>query len=135
MVLILTSSCALALGSPGETHAPVPEFRFNPESSVVLNLDVDGQEPTTEPVKPAFGDAGSIRGQVGGSIASDFNDVNLYLLRGSVSWFIIDGVSVDLEADVGYVQQSEGSNGVGGGASFLFRWHVIRKPTWSFYGE
>ena len=135
MFQILFGSCFLAISNVDAPVAITGPFQFQPESAVSLDLSLDDDESAVAVDKPAFGEQGSVRGQFGATIASDFNDTNLFLVNGSVSWFILDGFSVDLELDAGYVNQSEAGNGVGGGAGVMIRWHMIRKPTWSFYGE
>ena len=102
---------------------------------MALDLASVGEDSVPTVDAPAFGDQGTIRGQLGGTFASNFNDINLFLVNGSVSWFVLDGLSVDLELNAGYVNQSEGDDGVGGGAGLMIRWHMVRQPAWSFYGE
>lgn len=91
--------------------------------------------PKAEALPTKFGDPGTVRIQVGASGAYDFDDVTLVLSRVSVSLFIFEGLSLDLEGDLGYIGQSEGSDGIGGGVTLLTRWHFIRKETWSIYGD
>ena len=135
MFTLLAGSCSLVLAHVDGPGLTLPPFRFNPESAIALDLTSVDDHPEAGIDKPAFGDQGTVRGQLGGSIASNFNDINLFRVNGSVSWFVLDGFSVDLELDAGYVNQSEGDDGVGGGAGLMIRWHMVRQPTWSFYGE
>lgn len=133
-VITLTCCGLIAVGSAA-ADAMASTFRFQPESSLPLVLDDPEVEIAAVDVRPDFGAQGTVRFQVGGSASSNFNDVSLLQARTSVSWFIVDGVSVDFEADFGAVIQPDTQNGVGGGASFMFRWHMLRKDTWSLYGE
>jgi hypothetical protein len=111
-------------------------FEFRPEGSVPVSLAYQSEEvPVAEEIPPEFGDAGSVRVQVGATGAYDFDDVTMALARTSVSLFIIKGLSLDLEADFGYLGQSEGEDGVGVGFTMLTRWHFLRRETWSLYGE
>lgn len=133
-VLSLTCCGLIAVGS-ASADAMASTFRFQPESSLTLVLDDPAANIDAVDVGPEFGAQGTVRFQVGGSASSNFNDLSLLQARTSVSWFIVDGVSVDVEADFGGVFQPDTRNGVGGGASFIFRWHLLRKDTWSLYGE
>lgn len=133
-VITLTCCGLIAVGSAA-ADAMASTFRFQPESSLPLVLDDPEVEIAAVDVRPDFGAQGTVRFQVGGSASSNFNDVSLLQARTSVSWFIVDGVSVDFEADFGAVIQPDTQDGVGGGASFMFRWHMLRKDTWSLYGE
>ena len=75
-------------------------FEFRPEGSVPVSLAYQSEEaPVAEEIPPEFGDAGSVRVQVGASGAYDFDDVTMALARTSVSLFIFKGLSLDLEAD------------------------------------
>lgn len=127
--------CGLIVVGSAASDAMASTFRFQPESSLPLVLDDATPEIEEVAARPEFGAQGTVRFQVGGSVSSNFNDVSLLQARTSVSWFIVDGVSVDFEADFGAVIQPDTQDGVGGGASFMFRWHMLRKDTWSFYGE
>ena len=128
-------ACTVALAMSGNA-ANGHDFVFHPEGGVALNLAGSAAEGAVpDSIAPKFADAGSVRMQVGGMGAYDFDDVSTGLAIVSVSYFILDGLSLDVEAEFGYIGQSEGDDGVGGGTTFLVRWHAIREPTWSIYGE
>ena len=112
------------------------DFAFRPEVAPTLSLASTFQEvPESKAIAVEFGEVGTIRWQFGAMGAYDFDDVTLGLALTSVSFFIVDGLSLDVEADFGYIGQSEGEDGVGGEVVLLTRWHFIRGSTWSLYGE
>jgi len=79
-----------------------------------------------------FGAAGSWRWQVlgGGGIGTD--SISNGQLGAGVSWFVVDDLSIDVQVNADYFNQS-GPSAWGGDVELLFRWHFIARDTWSIY--
>jgi lipid A 3-O-deacylase len=147
--IILTVETA-ALAAPAVDHvAPLGAthvssgFRFDPTASTTLSLGAIDEQPATAPTtqpatQPAsdFGNAGTQRWMItaGGGIDDDSN--TLWLLGGSIEWFIADDLSLDLGVNAMYFDQ-EGDNAFGGGITLLVRWHFWKNHanTISIYGD
>ncbi len=123
-------------------HAPAfadgLDFQFQPREAFATHTISEETETDLlkpEKILPRFGDAGTVRYSVGIVGANNFNDISLILARVSLEMFVIDGVSVGVEGDFGYIGQSIGEDGIGGGISMRARWHFLRRDRWSVYGD
>lgn len=85
-----------------------------------------------------FGLAGSWRWAVysGGAfdIQSDGEQYNVHL---AASYFFVDGFNVNLEIGGLYFDEPDrfGADSGGFNSNLLFRWHFLRKETWSIYAD
>ena len=127
-------------------------FAFDPTAIDAGSLDADGasdRAPSTGAraaapssgslqaaaearVSPRFGAAGSWRWQIlgGGGIGTD--SISNAQLGAGVSWFVVDDLSIDVQANGDYFSQS-GPSAWGGDVELLFRWHFLARDTWSLY--
>lgn len=129
---------AVVFFTVNEAHANALHFQFRPLSgSCITTARAVSQEapPKPEKILPDFGDAGTTRFSVGIAGADNFDDFAMVLARVSIELFVIDGVSVGIEGDVGYIGQSVGDDGVGAGVSIRARWHFLRRECWSMYAD
>lgn len=81
---------------------------------------------------PRFGAAGSWRWQIlgGGGIGTD--SISNAQLGAGVSWFVVDDLSIDVQVNADYFNQS-GPSAWGADVELLFRWHFLARDTWSLY--
>jgi hypothetical protein len=79
-----------------------------------------------------FGAAGSWRWQIlgGGGIGTD--SISNGQVGAGVSWFVVDDLSIDVQVNADYFNQS-GPSAWGGDVELLFRWHFLARDTWSIY--
>lgn len=113
---------------PGEWCA----FSFDPSVIDAGALD-EGRAPAPAAKAPArFGAAGSWRWQIlgGGGIGTD--SISNGQLGAGISWFVVDDLSIDVQVNGDYFNQS-GPSAWGGDVELLFRWHFIARDTWSLY--
>jgi len=123
------------------------DFHFDPTAilgSPQTPPDDSGDEDVTEAgtiesvrVIEPFGAKGSWRWTIQGAYGQDLRDVDtdILLLGGGLTYFFIDGLSINAEFNGMYFAQGEGDNAGGFNFNLLFRWHFIRKRTWSIYGD
>jgi lipid A 3-O-deacylase len=106
-----------------------------------INFGVLADEPEEEapemelrPARKRFGAKGSRRWslQAGYGVEGKERDNSLALGGAGVSWFIADGLSLDLELNGMKFNQS-GDDGWGANLNLLFRWHFINERDWSMY--
>jgi hypothetical protein len=93
----------------------------------------DASRVTAAPVGSSrFGAAGSWRWQIigGGGIGTD--SISNGQLGAGVSWFVVDDLSIDVQVNADYFNQS-GPSAWGGDVELLFRWHFLARDTWSLY--
>lgn len=93
----------------------------------------DASRPATAPAATSrFGAAGSWRWQIigGGGIGTD--SISNAQLGAGVSWFVVDDLSIDVQVNGDYFDQS-GPSAWGGDVELLFRWHLLARDTWSVY--
>jgi opacity protein-like surface antigen len=100
---------------------PTPEAQANPD-----------QQATPRP----FGEQDTWRWYVQGGLGLDVQDAGnqIYLLGGGVSYFIVDGLSLNLELN-GLAVNQVGDDALGLGLTFLARFHFLNRPRWSMYAE
>ena len=84
-----------------------------------------------------FGTKGQTRWYTQGALATTLDRVEseprrFGLVGAGLSKFFIDGHSVNLELNTIYFEQP-GNNAVGLNLALLGRWHIVRKPNWSFF--
>ncbi len=98
---------------------PTPEIQANPD-----------------PPPPPFGKQDSWRWYVQGGLGLDISDASnqIYLLGGGVSYFVVDGLSLNLELN-GLAVNQLGDDALGLGLTFLARFHFLNRPNWSMYAE
>jgi len=89
--------------------------------------------------KNPFGLAGSWRWAVYSGGAFDVSrDGEQYNVHVAASYFFVDGFNMNLEIGGMYFDEPNrsGSDDSGGiNANLLFRWHFLRKETWSLYAD
>lgn len=92
--------------------------------------------PPTEAVevRRKFGDAGMVTFNVFGDFATDFDDAYLGGVQLGISWFFIDGLSLDVQLEQYGISQ-DGPNAYAIGPALLFRWHFLSYETWSLYAD
>jgi len=146
---------SVGVGVPGADSSPPRladlaemDCRFSlvaAEPGASLGMLADAQEeeeeqsaeapsPTDYRRPPRYGREGSSRWRVQGAYGGSAQDHDDTFGLGGVgfSHFIADGVSLDLELNgMFFHQEIEDATGVN--ASLLFRWHFIRKRSWTMY--
>lgn len=93
-------------------------------------------KPGEQAPPPPFGEQGTWRWYVQGGLGLDVSDASnqTYLLGGGVSYFIVDGLSLNLELN-GLAVNQVGDDALGLGLTFLARFHFLNRPRWSMYAE
>ena len=81
---------------------------------------------------PRFGSAGSWRWQIVGGGGTGTDSISNAQLGAGVSWFVVDDLSIDVQVNADYFNQS-GPSAWGGDVELLFRWHFLARDTWSLY--
>ncbi len=115
---------ALDEGAPGDGGASAARAGAAPS---------DASRMTAAPAgSTRFGAAGSWRWQVlgGGGIGTD--SISNGQFGAGVSWFVVDDLSIDVQVNADYFNQS-GPSAWGGDVELLFRWHFLARDTWSLY--
>ena len=121
---------------PGYAHEIHFQFRPLATASIcVANDETEIPKVEAKEIRPSFAQAGTARYSFGIVGADNFDDITMVLARVSIEMFVIDGVSVGVEGDVGYLGQSVGDDGFGGGVSIRARWHFLRREAWSMYAD
>ena len=126
----------------GTSHAASPET----DALAILRQDRDaGVEDGSESASSAsstaansavgYGAAGSRRWVIGGMVASDLVDEKMIFLRGGLEWFPIEGFSIGLEADLGWVGQDAGDDAGLFGLGVMMRWHFLQYERWTMYAD
>ena len=119
---------------PGEWCA----FTFDPSLIDAGALDGDRVRDTPDapasaaPAAPRFGSAGSWRWQIVGGGGTGTDSISNAQLGAGVSWFVVDDLSIDVQVNADYFNQS-GPSAWGGDVELLFRWHFLARDTWSLY--
>ena len=88
--------------------------------------------PVAAPAAPRFGAAGSWRWQILGGGGTGTDSISNAQLGAGVSWFVVDDLSIDVQVNADYFNQS-GPSAWGGDVELLFRWHFLARDTWSLY--
>jgi len=88
--------------------------------------------PAAAPAAPRFGAAGSWRWQILGGGGTGTDSISNAQLGAGVSWFVVDDLSIDVQVNADYFNQS-GPSAWGGDVELLFRWHFLARDTWSLY--
>lgn len=104
-----------------------------------VGASAPGQSPATasppagaSAARRAFGTSGSWRWNVLGGWGTDADGTAQVQFGGGVSWFVVDHLSIDVQADVDYFSQ-DGPEAWGGDVELLLRWHFLARETWSVY--
>ena len=98
--------------------------------------DADTTPDDTPPEVAKFGAEGSMRWTVlGGFGAQVVEPRNKEAFLGlGLQYYIVDGFAFAPQVKMwGFFQSGE--DAVGGSLDILFQWHIIRKETWSFFGD
>jgi hypothetical protein len=110
-------------------------FTFDPSTQESAASPSPATAPADiKPAAKAFGDVGSTRWNIIGSVASNFKDAVTPQVSLSLSYFIMPNVSLDPQINVLYAGQ-DGEDAFGAGFGLLFRWHFVHHETWSIYVE
>lgn len=119
------------------THDPGDEYpTFDLDWLQAADTDDTKATPGAgTPAVPEFGAKGSMRWTIQGGWGIDVHGSNQEVQGGaSLQYFIVDGFCFAPQVNLwGFFQ--EGGNSFGGSLDLLFQWHMIRKPTWSLYGD
>jgi hypothetical protein len=97
-----------------------------------VRQDTASAPGTAAPSSRRFGAAGSWRWQVLGGGGTGTDGISNAQLGAGISWFVVDDLSIDVQANADWFDQS-GANAWGGDVELLFRWHFIARDTWSLY--
>ncbi|HMN97004.1 MAG TPA: acyloxyacyl hydrolase [Phycisphaerales bacterium] len=90
--------------------------------------------PVEQPLKLRFGAADSMRLNILGAYANDFDDASQASAGVGFSWFFVDDLSLDLEfLGAGIFQPGPDTAAFNG--NLLFRWHAVSRERWSLYFE
>lgn len=109
-------------------------FAFDPSVIDAGALDESGQASAAAAAAaaPRFGAAGSWRWQILGGGGTGTDSISNAQLGVGVSWFVVDDLSIDVQVNADYFNQS-GPSAWGGDVELLFRWHFLARDTWSLY--
>ncbi|MSR19046.1 MAG: acyloxyacyl hydrolase [Phycisphaerales bacterium] len=80
-----------------------------------------------------FGEEGSWRVNLLAGYMNNLDGIQSEQVLLGFSWFCLSGFSVDAQLNGQYFQQDISGNTGGGGADILFRWHFVRRDTFSVY--
>ena len=130
----------------GDTYGEIGDwcaFAFDPRVIDAGMLDTDRAQATANasgsaapaaaaPAAPRFGAAGSWRWQILGGGGTGTDSISNAQLGAGVSWFVVDDLSIDVQVNADYFNQS-GPSAWGGDVELLFRWHFLARDTWSLY--
>jgi hypothetical protein len=143
------STISLLLAAAASTGVPnpvAPDFttvaRLQPEFAPAhadLNLSFgavqDAPEPLPDPAPTAqpFGTAHSTRWTLQGAYGFEpEHGSQMMLLGGGISYFLAEGFSINFELMGGGFWQT-GPTAAGVNFNLLFRWHFLRKETWTIF--
>lgn len=144
----LTAPAAAAV-APQDTiadvHAPLefdPHLTLDVVSPAMLQDDPPASASSssngwiTKDAAPAFGTKGSLRLNFHGGYAFQPDDTSDSLALGgaSVSYFMIDNLSMDFELNGLYIWEGDDSTS-GFNFNIMLRYHVIARDAWSIYLE
>jgi len=151
LITSLVLSSVLTTDAGSGQPAPVPDLlprpavqcRFDPAADaapVNLGLLSDaGETPVATPPAPhrriePYGVEGSTRWNIHGAGAVQFDegDHTIALFGLGLSHFIADGLSLDLELNALFINQSI-ENTEAANLNLLFRWHFIRERQWTMF--
>ena len=137
----ITPQCVCALLVAGGDALPEPRF------SELIQLELSPAPPAARQaaegtpsgipsvgVKP-FGTKDTWRWNIHGGFGAQVKELennHLGLLGGGLSYFVVQDLSLELEASLLYISQI-GNDAVGGNLSLLARWHFHAEETWSLY--
>lgn len=107
-------------------------FSFDPSVIHAGALDESGPAREGSTAARRFGAAGSWRWQILGGGGTGTDSISNAQLGAGVSWFVVDDLSIDVQANADYFNQS-GPSAWGGDVELLFRWHFLARDTWSLY--
>lgn len=107
-------------------------FSFDPSVVDAGALDGSARAREGSAAAPRFGAAGSWRWQILGGGGTGTDSISNAQFGAGVSWFVVDDLSVDVQANADYFDQS-GPSAWGGDVELLFRWHFLARDTWSLY--
>lgn len=141
-------SVSLATTSPAAPSAHIDAARTNEPAPVRLTHGQSCDAPIIasaassvqfgmlddhQPV-PTFGAEGSWRFQIqaGGAFEPKRTRNKAGFGGVGVSYFLLEGLSMDFELN-GYYFSQRGNDTGGGNFNLLFRWHFVSEPTWSLY--
>ena len=141
-----TSWVLAAAASTGVPDSVVPDFSslarlepvFAPENldlGIALAAVQDTPEVLPEPVHlvEPFGAAHSVRWTLQGAYGFEPEESSQFFLFGAgISYFLTEGFSVNFELMGGGFWQP-GPDAAGLNFSILFRWHFIRRETWTIF--
>lgn len=133
--MVPTCPLVLAIVTAGASPPAGDPPQLAEATSLLWTMPPAG-EPVPVATRPPFGAKNSWRWNLMGGFGVDLRDPRntLGLLGGGVSYFIVDGLSLELEFNVIYYDQ-HGADAVGFNFNFLGRWHYFRRERLSLYAE
>ncbi|MCH2132297.1 MAG: acyloxyacyl hydrolase [Phycisphaerales bacterium] len=135
---LASSLSTLRVAPAAFQDAPAADEVSSVNAGQFQSADSDDDKATLEAADaavPEFGAEGSMRWTIHGGYGIDVHGTNQEVMGGlGLQYFIVDGFAFAPEVNLwGFFQT--GSDAFGGSLDLLFQWHLIREPTWSFYGD